>query len=476
MTACDVLIVGGGPAGTALALELVRRGSLSVVVVERTSYDLPRIGETLSPGARGLLDHLGVAQAFDAGGHLPAYGTSAAWGGPVLAVRDFVMTPFGAGWHLDRRRFDASLADAAERAGATVWRRSRVGRIAEASTGFAVEVNRAGEVDHVHARFIADATGKVAAVARRLGADRRQLDRQVGVAGTFRFADDPPADLLTLVEACADGWWYTVEVPGRHVVVVLISDADIVRTRGLIQQDVWRAALSRLLHTAARLDGGHLTTPPRIVAAGSGCLLHATGTNWLAVGDAAASHDPLSSSGIVRALDSGVRAGRAIHAALTAGRSTGLVDYDRRHSIGFDQYCDTRSSYYQIERRWPDAPFWYRRHRHVTIDPYGWLHARDSPGDVPRLPADLRHIDPGRLLALAASGRYRAHELLVRYRAQDPHPVRDLDLVMAMQWLVACGALHPVGTAPSTTRERGAATTGPGPGQAGHGQAWYGWW
>jgi flavin-dependent dehydrogenase len=134
----DVLVVGGGPAGTSTALELTRCGSLSVLVVERTDYDRPRIGETLSPAARGLLDHLRASA--DGDGHLPAYGTSAVWGSAELATRDFLMTPFGAGWHLDRRRFDERLAAAARESGAEVWRRSRMGDLIRDGDGIAASV------------------------------------------------------------------------------------------------------------------------------------------------------------------------------------------------------------------------------------------------------------------------------------------------------------------------------------------------
>jgi 2-polyprenyl-6-methoxyphenol hydroxylase-like FAD-dependent oxidoreductase len=78
----DVLVVGGGPAGLALALTLRHYSPLSVAVVERSSYDAPQIGETLSPGAQNLLEYLKVWDGFQADGHLRAYGNAATWGSP----------------------------------------------------------------------------------------------------------------------------------------------------------------------------------------------------------------------------------------------------------------------------------------------------------------------------------------------------------------------------------------------------------
>lgn len=442
---CDVLVVGGGPAGLAVAIELRRRGGLTVVVVERSSYDRPRIGETLSPGAGALLTHLGAMDGFAADGHVPAYGTAAAWGSPELAIRDFLMTPFGTGWHLDRRRFDARLAETAEQAGVAVWRQSRIGRVAERPDGFAVAIEREGKVDDVQARFLVDASGKAAAVARRLGAGRLRADRQVATVGTFVFPGEPPAASQTLVEPCELGWWYSANLPEGRMVAALITDADLVRVHRLADDRVWRSAVHALPHTGPRLVGGRLLAPPRVVAAYSACLVPATGPRWLAVGDAAASHDPLSASGIVRALESGIHAGEAIHAALVLGRSDALSGYAQRQHLAFDQYRVTRATYYQMENRWPGAIFWRRRQRHVTLDPTGWLEAVPINQELPAvaLPADLYHIDAGLLLAVADPCG-RAHEMVSAYQAHAAQPAADLDVVLALQWLLARGALRAI--------------------------------
>src|SRR5580765_5131582 len=122
----DVVILGGGPAGTAAAITLCRNSPLSVLVIEPSDYSSPRIGETLSPGTQGLLRYLNVWDQFASDGHEPSYGTTASWGTSRLQTRDFIFSQFGTGWHLDRQRFDRMLADAAETAGADVWTNARM--------------------------------------------------------------------------------------------------------------------------------------------------------------------------------------------------------------------------------------------------------------------------------------------------------------------------------------------------------------
>jgi len=110
----DVAIVGGGPAGCATALSLrSHEPSLSVIIIEASAYEPPRLGETLPPPARRLLDHLGVWEAFQRQGHREVYGTAAVWGSVGLHEHDFIYTPRDTGWHLDRAAFDAMLARAA---------------------------------------------------------------------------------------------------------------------------------------------------------------------------------------------------------------------------------------------------------------------------------------------------------------------------------------------------------------------------
>jgi 2-polyprenyl-6-methoxyphenol hydroxylase-like FAD-dependent oxidoreductase len=99
----DVIILGGGPAGTATALALTQSG-YAVTVLERSRYESARIGETLPPDARRPLVELGIWKQFLADGHIESPGIAAAWGRSELYHNDFIVNPYGPGSHLDRRR------------------------------------------------------------------------------------------------------------------------------------------------------------------------------------------------------------------------------------------------------------------------------------------------------------------------------------------------------------------------------------
>ena len=94
--------------------------------------------------------------------------------------------------------------------------------------------------------------------------------------------------------------------------------------------------------------------------ASSGCLDHFVGKQWLAVGDAALSFDPLSSQGIANALYTGIQAGQAITAALN-GNPAAPTAYARHLGDIYQAYLQNRQYYYGLENRWAERPFWRRR-------------------------------------------------------------------------------------------------------------------
>jgi 2-polyprenyl-6-methoxyphenol hydroxylase-like FAD-dependent oxidoreductase len=289
----------------ATALSLRRYApALSVALIEASSYAEPRLGETLPPIGRSLLEHLGVWDAFRAQAHQPVYGTAAAWGEPITREHPFIYTAHGAGWHLDRAAFDACLAR---------------------------EANARGVVN----------------------------DRLVAWAQLFdqRHSMEP----RTLVEAFRDGWWYTARMPGGQRIACCMTDSDIARTLHLHEPHGWCSLLATIGYIAGAVRDASPRGPLVARAVGSRRLDPSAGEGSLAVGDAASIFDPLSSQGIVKALRSGIFASYAIADLLTSRDRSGVKRYAAFVRAEFDTYTRTHASYYRAEQRWPESLFWRRR-------------------------------------------------------------------------------------------------------------------
>lgn len=361
------LVVGGGPAGAAAALGLARRG-LPVTLVEASEYDGFRAGETLPPIGRSLLARLGLWERFAAQGHVPSQAIQSAWGSAALAEQHSLFSPHGTGWHVDRRRFDAMLAEAAEEEGASVHRAARVTSLS--GTGpFVARVEGAGGCLEMEAQHVIDATGRAAQIARSLGSQRLVHDRLVGVMGLFTPPEGAPAPAaVLLLEAMPEGWWYSVPLPDGSLLAAAMVDADAIQESGLRPLEYYQNLLERSPRTRER--AGRFRPPGSVTVrkASTERLSRIAGPGFLAVGDAAASYDPLSSQGICKALMSGELAAQAIADRL-AGDDDAFGAYERRAIAELTRFLADQARFYAMERRWPDAPFWRRRHARAPSGP-----------------------------------------------------------------------------------------------------------
>lgn len=329
------------------------------------------MGESLPPTANPVLDRLGLTSRLPHAG-LPAHGNRSVWGAADTVEQDFLFGTAGAGWRLDRVRFEEALAATAREAGVT-WRYGSrlVGCTRRRPRGWTLQVIDDDGPRDYDAEVVVDASGRAARLARLVGARRIRYDHLVGVL-TYGSTGDAgeggsPAevDSVTLVEAVPDGWWYSMFLPAGRLVLAFMTDADLLERTGARRPD----GLARLLTTApvteARVHaaGADLPWSQAIIRpAHTARLDTVSGPDWLAVGDAAVAFDPLASYGIAAALGEGYHAAAAVVAHL-AGRPDALLDHARlidRTLAPFLIMCHDR---YALERRWPHAEFWRRRHR-----------------------------------------------------------------------------------------------------------------
>lgn len=357
----DVLVAGAGPAGASLALLLGRRG-LSVLLVTGGSRGSWQAGEHLSPlGCRALM-RIDPSAALLAG-HLSCSGIDAAWGGSELQHTDYAVESNGFGLLLDRRALDAAaIAGLASCDKVTVVNGRLVGGL-EHKQGFWTAQVRAGEVvSPLRARFVVDATGRRCVVARALGARRGRFDRLVAAVAWFDLGDAAAAaadeHARLLLEGAADGWWYTAAFRGRRRVVAFLTDADLL---GGADLERWGRRLRLTEHVRRTLPPR--ARPARLFGrpADSSILSRVSGKGWAAVGEAALALDPVSGSGLRCVFDDAIATADAVTEALD-GSGDALATRQRTLVGFFQRYLIGRQEIYRREMRWPDRPFWCRRH------------------------------------------------------------------------------------------------------------------
>lgn len=359
----DIVIIGGGPAGSAAAITLAR-ARRRVLLVEAVSHVPFKIGESLPSSAHAILRDLGMTKHVAESGHLPCPGIVTAWGSERPEERDFIRELHGPGLHLDRPRFDASLRAAAVEAGAEVLHECSFsrGRYASEDGGWEIKFAHRDEPRHARASWVIDATGRRALIASQEGATGTEDDALMAFCVVVD-AEEGNTDARTFIEAAPTGWWYSALLPARRRMLAFFTDADLPSAAALTAPEAFVRALNTTRHTretAGAISPVQLGRVRRFPAC-SVSRRRFGGNGWLAVGDATLAFDPLSSQGMFHALYTGLRGAQTALAAL-AGDSTALPAWHERLTAIHTAYRHHLAMCYAIETRWADGPFWRRRH------------------------------------------------------------------------------------------------------------------
>ena len=136
-------------------------------------------------------------------------------------------------------------------------------------------------------------------------------------------------DSRTLVESVPQGWFHTALLPSGERLVTYFTDVGTPWAKQATSREGFLALIQDTVHMSRKLETHGYTTAakPQATDARTSRLERFHGEGWLAAGDAGIALDPLSSQGILSALYSGLKAGKAVIGSLSGDRAA-LLHYE----------------------------------------------------------------------------------------------------------------------------------------------------
>jgi flavin-dependent dehydrogenase len=341
----DVCVVGGGPAGSTLAARLAALGH-NVVLVERAEFPRKHLGESLTPGVRTLLESIGAGDVFEKTGALTVESVLVNWDGEIRERTD----PEAKGMLVDRGRFDALLLNHARAAGVQVLQPAIFRDCLRFAEGWRITVERGGETIDVSARFLADASGRAFATRGR--------KRGTGARTTAFYAYWQGSDLprQPRIEAGSDAWYWGVPIPdGTYNTLVFVDPRAYAPEQ--FHELIARSSLlkgCRDIGLASPIQAADAT--PYI---DEECVTHCT----IKVGDAALSIDPLSSSGVQKAIQAALSGAVVINTLIRKPESSQVAMQFYRSSLAdaSERHSNWAGEYYSAAAATRNAEFWRQR-------------------------------------------------------------------------------------------------------------------
>ena len=319
----DVVVIGGGPAGSATAWHLARAG-LSVLILERQPFPRFHIGESLTGTAGDFVREFGLSDDMDRLDFPVKPGVKVIGHG---AAREFYVPVLRPTWQVRRAEFDQLLLDRAQQAGA----RHRIATVqhllcdGERVVGVAFRDDQRGPGE-VRCRVVVNASGQSMVLAKQGVAGKPEVDdfgRQVAIHSQFeRVArDDGEAGNATVIFYDAPLHWAWMIPLSRDLVSIgVVLPARSFKSHGDSPERVLAWGLDNLNpDLTRRTRDARRTEPVRACRDYSYRVNPFVGEGWLCVGDSHRFTDPIFSFGVSFALTAARRAADAITAAISGG-------------------------------------------------------------------------------------------------------------------------------------------------------------
>jgi flavin-dependent dehydrogenase len=347
-TACDVLVIGGGPGGSSAASLLAQKG-YRVVLLEKARHPRFHIGESLLPANLPIMEQLGVAAQVRAIG-------MEKWGAEFVSYHDARSQEFrfARAWdkslplayQVRRSEFDEILVRRAAQLGAQVIEGCRVRDVDFLDGERGVRVrgeHEDGRSETWTADTVIDASGRDTFLGNQLQAKRRNKKHNSAAlyahfAGARRDCGKRAGNIT--IYWFDHGWFWSIPLVDGATSIGAVVWPYYLKTRNTSVREFFLATIALCPPLAERLRGATLISDVEATGNYSYACDRSHGANYLLIGDAFSFIDPVFSSGVMLAMNGGVAAAEAIHTCRTqpARSRAALERFDRISRHGPKQF------------------------------------------------------------------------------------------------------------------------------------------
>ena len=422
-TGCDVIVVGGGPAGSAASTMLALYGR-RVILVEKEPGPRYHIGESLIPYTWFPLQKIGMLEKMKASYFVHKHSvqfvsTSGKLSQPFYFFKH-TQHPCAQTWQVLRSEFDAMLLDNAREKGVDVRQGVTAREPIRDSSGAVIgveAVDAQGNPMELRAPLTIDASGRDMFIASR---HRWRINdpklRKMAIWSYWKGAKRVPGvdEGATVVAYVPDkGWFWYIPLPDDIISVGIVAEADYLYRDGRNLEQIYAREIAGQPWIRDQVASGTKTIPCKVTSDYTYRCKHCAADGVVLVGDAFQFLDPVFSSGVFIALQSGVMAAEAVNAALdahdySAGRFT---EYGEKLNRGIEAmrrlvyaFYDPNFNFGALFRKYPHL------HRDLTDCLIGNLWKDfdplfDAVAEFAQVPPKLEHGGPAtRQVAALAAG------------------------------------------------------------------------
>lgn len=337
---CDVLVIGGGPAGSTVASLLADKGH-KVVLLEQSHHPRFHIGESLLPANLPLFEKMGIADDIKAIGMFKPGAEFVSQHHEASQVFHFAQAwdkSMPHAYQVERSAFDHILIHHAQRKGATVHEGCKVTAVDFLAQGGAHVTGRhdSGQEQRWTARFVVDASGRDTFLANRFKTKQRNArHNSAALYGHFRHArrNPGPAEGNITVFWFDHGWFWFIPMVNGLTSVGMVTWPYHMKTRaGRSLQQFLMDNIATCPDLHARLTDAEAANAVEATGNFSYQCQQTHGQDYLLLGDAFAFIDPVFSSGVWLAMHSAVVGAETIDTCLKnpSAKAAALQHFDRQ--------------------------------------------------------------------------------------------------------------------------------------------------